>query len=35
MGDEPGPVTTSLRQALLDIQYGRADDSHGWLHRVV
>jgi branched-chain amino acid aminotransferase len=35
MGDEPGPVTTSIRQALLDIQYGRADDAHGWLHRVV
>jgi branched-chain amino acid aminotransferase len=35
MGDEPGSVTTTLRQALLDIQYGRAEDTHGWLHRVV
>ena len=35
MGDEPGPVTMSIRQALLDIQYGRADDAHGWLHCVV
>jgi branched-chain amino acid aminotransferase len=35
MGDELGPVTTSIRQALLDIQYGRADDAHGWLHRVI
>jgi branched-chain amino acid aminotransferase len=35
MGDEPGPVTTSIRKSLLDIQYGRADDAHGWLHRVV
>ncbi|WP_166353649.1 branched-chain amino acid aminotransferase [Phytoactinopolyspora limicola] len=35
MGDEPGPVTQELRAALLDIQYGRADDQHGWMHRVV
>jgi branched-chain amino acid aminotransferase len=32
---EPGEVTTRLRNALLDLQYGRADDPHGWLHRVV
>lgn len=31
---EPGEVTTSLRSALLDIQYGRAEDRHGWLRRV-
>ncbi|REF35246.1 branched-chain amino acid aminotransferase [Thermasporomyces composti] len=31
---ECGPVTARLRQQLLDIQYGRADDTHGWLHRV-
>jgi len=31
----PGPVTQQLRSALLDLQYGRADDPHGWLHRVV
>lgn len=29
-----GPVTTEIRQALLDIQYGRATDSHGWLRQV-
>ena len=32
---QPGRVTSQLRGALLDIQYGRADDPHGWLHRVV
>ncbi|MBD0292070.1 MAG: branched-chain amino acid aminotransferase [Jiangellaceae bacterium] len=34
IADEPGPVTMSLRTALLDVQYGRAEDIHGWLHRV-
>jgi branched-chain amino acid aminotransferase len=29
-----GPVTTRIRHHLLDIQYGRAEDTHGWLHRV-
>ena len=33
-GDAPGPVTTALRRALLDIQYGLAPDTHGWLHKV-
>lgn len=33
-GDGPGPVASALRAALLDIQYGRADDRYGWLHRV-
>ena len=32
---EPGPITTRLRSALLDVQYGRAQDTHGWLHPVV
>jgi branched-chain amino acid aminotransferase len=32
---EPGPVTQQLRTALLDLQYGRAPDPHGWLRRVV
>lgn len=27
--------TTELRQRLLDIQYGRAEDTHGWTRRVV
>ncbi len=30
-----GPVTQRIRQALVDIQYGRAEDSFGWLHRVL
>jgi branched-chain amino acid aminotransferase len=34
-GDETGPVTGSIRQRLLDIQYGRAEDPYGWMHRVV
>ncbi len=33
-GEAPGPVTTALRRALLDIQYGLAPDNHGWLHKV-
>ncbi|WP_028472150.1 branched-chain amino acid aminotransferase [Nocardioides alkalitolerans] len=33
--DEGGPVTATIRQALVDIQYGRADDTFGWMHRVV
>lgn len=35
VGDaRPGPITRELRSHLLDIQYGRADDTHGWTHRV-
>jgi branched-chain amino acid aminotransferase len=34
-GGVAGETTTALRSALLDIQYGRAEDTHGWLHRVV
>jgi branched-chain amino acid aminotransferase len=30
-----GPVTTAVRQALLDVQQGRAEDVHGWMHRLV
>jgi branched-chain amino acid aminotransferase len=35
--DMPGghETTMSLRQELLDIQYGRAEDRHGWLYRLV
>jgi branched-chain amino acid aminotransferase len=33
-GGEAGPVTTAVRQALVDLQYGRAEDTFGWLHRV-
>jgi branched-chain amino acid aminotransferase len=25
-----GPVTTALRQSLVDIQYGRTEDAYGW-----
>ena len=36
VGDgEAGPVTTRIRAELTDIQYGRATDRHGWLHRLV
>lgn len=27
--------TLAIRNAILDIQYGRSQDSHGWLHPVV
>jgi branched-chain amino acid aminotransferase len=30
----PGEVTTSLRQELVDIQYGRKPDTHGWMLRL-
>lgn len=29
-GDQPGPVSTQLYNALLDIQYGRTPDTHNW-----
>lgn len=31
---EPGPTTIKLRQALNDIQWGKAEDNHNWLTRV-
>jgi branched-chain amino acid aminotransferase len=34
-GEDIGPVTQQVRQALVDIQYGRAEDTFGWMHRVV
>jgi branched-chain amino acid aminotransferase len=34
IGESAGPVTMSLRQTLLDLQYGRAEDTRGWLHRI-
>ncbi len=30
-----GARTAKLRQHLLDIQYGRAEDSHGWTQQVI
>jgi branched-chain amino acid aminotransferase len=36
MGDGgTGPVTAGVRSRLLDLQYGRAEDPHGWMHRLV
>ena len=32
---EAGEVTMAIRRALVDIQYGRADDTFGWMHRIV
>jgi branched-chain amino acid aminotransferase len=29
------PVATTLRSTLIDLQYGRAPDKHGWMHRVL
>jgi branched-chain amino acid aminotransferase len=31
---EAGEVTMKIRRALVDIQYGRADDTFGWMHRI-
>ncbi len=33
-GADGGEVTHAIRSALLDIQYGRAEDTHGWLTRL-
>ena len=37
-GQTPAPasteLTTKIRQSLVDVQYGRADDSFGWMHRI-
>ena len=30
-----GPVALELREALLDVQHGAVEDTHGWMHRVV
>jgi len=30
-----GPVTLRIREALLDLQHGRAADPHGWRHPLV
>ncbi len=36
MGDgQPGPLSISLRDELLQIQHGRAEDRHQWMHRVL
>lgn len=33
-GGAAGEVTMAVRGRLMDIQYGRADDPHGWMRRV-
>jgi branched-chain amino acid aminotransferase len=33
--DRTGPVTAQVRTALVDLQYGRAEDTFGWMHRVL
>ncbi len=33
-GETAGEVTMALRRALVDIQYGRAEDVHGWMTRL-
>ncbi|MGL4743381.1 MAG: branched-chain amino acid aminotransferase [Phycicoccus sp.] len=33
-GDAGGEMTNAIRERLLDIQYGRAEDTHGWLTRL-
>jgi branched-chain amino acid aminotransferase len=32
---QPGPVTSRLRQHLLDLQHGRISDEHGWMYPLV
>jgi branched-chain amino acid aminotransferase len=32
---EAGDVTMQIRRALVEIQYGRADDTFGWMHRII
>lgn len=32
---DAGKVTMDIRSALVDVQYGRADDRHGWMHRLI
>lgn len=32
--EESGEVTMRIRRALVDLQFGRAEDTFGWLHRV-
>ncbi len=33
--EHTGRVTAQVRRELVDIQYGRADDTFGWMHRVL
>jgi branched-chain amino acid aminotransferase len=33
--NDAGEVTMRIRQALVDVQYGRAEDTFGWMHHIV
>jgi branched-chain amino acid aminotransferase len=33
-GHDAAPVTLGIRERLLDIQYGRAEDTRRWMHRL-
>ena len=33
-GGAAGPVAMGLRKQLVDIQYGRTNDPHGWIRKV-
>jgi branched-chain amino acid aminotransferase len=30
-GNEPGPITVSMRNELTGIQYGKVPDRHSWM----
>lgn len=30
-----GPITQELYQHITDVQYGRREDTHGWMHRIL
>ncbi|WP_028658988.1 branched-chain amino acid aminotransferase [Nocardioides insulae] len=30
-----GDVATKIRGRLVDVQFGRAEDTHGWMHRII
>ena len=32
---ETGELTARIREALVDIQFGRAEDTHHWMHKVL
>lgn len=34
-GESVGEAASDLRETLMDIQCGRVEDTHGWLHRLV
>lgn len=34
-GGQAGEVAMGLRKQLVDIQYGRAEDKHGWIRKVI